>query len=298
MSARPGPRPRHRPAPAAARGAALVLGLLVLLGAVAMTAGMARPAAEATRGVTVPPAALLAWGAAAAVAAGLMLSLLGPFWSRREKWVALLVFLGLLLGFAILAERSFVQTRQPVQQLQVRRATEEPPVTPGPSPSPHAVAPPPASQPRAPAPAGVPPWIVALAGGAALGLALLVLRLGGRRAGAAPRAAAACAVGDVVDASILEVSGETDPRQAIVAAWMAMAEALGRHGLRRRADEAAAEYMQRALGAVRVRAESVQRLTALFQRARYSDHPATPAMRDEALAALRGVRDDLREDEA
>jgi hypothetical protein len=53
--------------------------------------------------------------------------------------------------------------------------------------------------------------------------------------------------------------------------------------------------MRRALRAVHVSADSAQRLTALFQRARYSDHPATGAMRDEALAALRSVRDDLQQ---
>jgi hypothetical protein len=285
---------RPRPAWQGRRGLVVVAALVVLLGAVAITAGMTRPAAGAPQGVTVPPQALIAWGLSAALAAGLLISVMGPFWTGREKWVVLMLALLLLLGFAILAERSHPQQQAVAQQPQ-------PVTSPLPQQQPTAIPsagqniPPSARRPPAavrttPALA---PWTVAVIGAAALLLAVLVLRGSGGRGGTARRASAAEALSDAVDASMVDVAAEPDPRRAIVAAWISMGDALARHGLGRRPDEAPVEYMRRALRAVRVSAGSAQRLTALFQRARYSDHPATTAMRDEALAALQSVRDDL-----
>lgn len=285
---------RPRPARQGRGGVVVVAALVVLLGAVAITAGMARPAAGAPQGISVPPQALIAWGLSAALVAGLLLSVMGPLWTGREKWVVLMMALLLLLGFAILAERSHPQEQAVAQQPQPGASPlpQQPPTA---APSAAQAIPPrarrPASTVRA-APA-LAPWTVAAIGAAAVLLAALVLRGGGGRGGTAQRARAATALGDAVDASITDLAAETDPRRAIVAAWMSMGDALARHGLSRRPDEAPGEYMRRALHAVHVRADSAQRLTALFQRARYSDHPATTAMRDEALVALQSVRDDL-----
>lgn len=282
----------------AARGLVLVAGLVVLLGAVAVTAGMGRPSEAAARGYSLPPQVLIAWGAAVALVAGLAASVLGPFWSRREKWTGLVMALLLLLGFLVLAERQQPLLQQ-VQQQQQQEAPPTPaaPVTPTPAesqPRPPAAQQPPARTGRTTS--AIPAWLLTVIGAAALLLAALALRIGGgRRSAAAVPAGAAAALEGAVAASLEEIAAETDPRRAVVAAWMSMSEALARHGIARHPSEAALEYVQRALRAVHVRTDSVQRLTALFQRARYSDHPATAAMRDEALAALREVRDDLRE---
>jgi hypothetical protein len=291
---RSGLRPRR--APDGGRRLVVIAGLVVLLGAVALTAGMARPDEAAARGLSVPPQALIAWGMAVAVVAGLALSVLGPFWSRREKWVGLVLGLLLLLGFAILAERQHPL----IQQVPQSQAAATPPAqqaeTPAPS-QPQVI--PPKAGTQAPAgrgPGTVAPWVVALIGGAALLGALLVLRTGRGGGGAASRSAAAD-LGDAVSASLADVATETDARRAIVAAWIGMGDALARHGLRREPHEAPLEYMRRALRAVQVSARSAQQLTALFERARYSDHPATPAMRDEALAALQDVRAELRDND-
>jgi hypothetical protein len=93
--------------------------------------------------------------------------------------------------------------------------------------------------------------------------------------------------------SMEDVATELDPRRAVVAAWLAMAATLAQHRRRRASWEAPVEYVHRVLAELRVRPTSIERLTALFEQARYSDHAATTAMRDEALAALQGVRDDL-----
>ena len=283
------PRPRLRRSPTAAAG------LVVLLGAVALTAGMARPDEAAARGHSLPPQALIGWGMAVALAGGIAISVLGPFWSRREKWVGLVLGLLLLLGFAVLADRQQPTLQQVVQNQTVATPQPQADTTPTPRPS-QPVAP--SAVNRAPAQRGggaVAPWVIALVGGATLLVALLTLRVGRGGGAAATQRNAKATLGDAVSASLDDVAGEPDPRRAIVAAWVGMGDALSRHGLRREPWEAPLEYMQRGLRAVHVSARSAQRLTALFQRARYSDHPATAAMRDEALAALRDVRDELHD---
>lgn len=275
-----------------ARDASVLALLLVLLAAVAITAGMSRPPAGSTSPPSVPLPALIGWGAVAAVVGGLLLALGMPLWKRHEKWTAALLFALFLVGFALLAERSHA-VQQPVPAPQVQASPESAPPSTAPTPSGQHVAPSPRVVPPATrAGAAVPPWAIALAGAFAVLLALLLLRPPPRRA-TGLRPAAADALDEAVATAMLDVESETDPRRAVIAAWMAMGEALARHGLRRRPSEAPLEYMHRALRAVRVSQPSVQRLTALFQRARYSDHPATAAMRSEALAALQSVRDDL-----
>ena len=70
--------------------------------------------------------------------------------------------------------------------------------------------------------------------------------------------------------------------------------ALGRAGLPRRPAEAPREYLGRVLPAVGAGAVSVERLTALFERAKFSPHAIDAAMKDEAITALEPLRDELR----
>jgi len=285
-------RLRTRSGARAVRELALVAGVAVLLGAVAITAGMARPAAGSSPPPAIPARVLFAWGAVAAVVGGALLAVMMPLWTRREKWVAAAVVALLLLGFAILAERS----TPPAQTVaQPQEATSPLPAQASPTPSAAQQVPPVVSQrpPAARSAGAVAPWVVALIGGVAVLLAALALLPRGGRAGASRRDGATAALDAAVATSMAQVEREPDPRRAVVAAWIAMGDALGRHGLGRDSAEAPLEYMQRALHAVRVSRASAQRLTSLFQRARYSDHPATPAMRTEALHALQDVRDDL-----
>jgi hypothetical protein len=282
-----------RPRAGRLRDAVLLGGLLLLLAAVAITAGMARPAAGSSAPPVVPLAALLGWGAVAAVLGGVLLAAGMKLWSNREKVIAVLLFLAFIAGFGILAERSRVPA-VPILQLQTERLQPTAPPPPPASPRSSQAPPPARVVPRTTAPhggAGVPAWAIALAGAGAVLLAVLLLRAPSRRDTLPGRAR------DALDAAVAEsmqrMESESDPRRAIIAAWLAMADALGRHGLRRQAWEAPLEYMRRALHAVQVSQASAQRLTALFQWARYSDHPATAAMRDDALRALQSVRDDL-----
>ncbi|HEY8745753.1 MAG TPA: DUF4129 domain-containing protein, partial [Chloroflexota bacterium] len=82
-------------------------------------------------------------------------------------------------------------------------------------------------------------------------------------------------------------------RRAVVAAYAGMERALARAGLARRPQEAPFEYLRRVLPAARSNAQTVQRLTELYERARFSEHPITVPMRDTAIQSLQAIRDDL-----
>jgi hypothetical protein len=57
--------------------------------------------------------------------------------------------------------------------------------------------------------------------------------------------------------------------------------------------EAPLEYLARVLRGLRVRSAAVLALTELFERAKFSQHEIDVAMKEEAIAALVRVRDDL-----
>jgi hypothetical protein len=72
-----------------------------------------------------------------------------------------------------------------------------------------------------------------------------------------------------------------------------MEDALARSGLARRPSEAPFEYMERALLALETSADSAERLTDLFEWAKFSQHEPRPEMRDDAIDALLDVRHEL-----
>jgi hypothetical protein len=96
-----------------------------------------------------------------------------------------------------------------------------------------------------------------------------------------------------IDESIDDLRNDPNLRRAIVAAYARMEQALGRAGLPRDPAEAPFEYVERALRSLDTSAESARRLTALFERAKFSHHEPEPEMRDEAIDALVAVRDEL-----
>jgi hypothetical protein len=64
--------------------------------------------------------------------------------------------------------------------------------------------------------------------------------------------------------------------------------------LPRRPAEAPREYLGRVLPAVGASTASVERLTALFERAKFSPHTIDATMKEEAIDALESLRDELR----
>lgn len=105
-------------------------------------------------------------------------------------------------------------------------------------------------------------------------------------------------VAGTISDAIDDLESEPDARRAVIAAYARMERVCGRHGLRRAANETATEYLQRILLGLTTRFEAVARLTGLFEQAKFSDHPIDARMKQDAIDALRVIRDDLRMAEA
>jgi hypothetical protein len=99
---------------------------------------------------------------------------------------------------------------------------------------------------------------------------------------------------DVLDTSLEDLRVVSDPRQAILTAYARMERALSPRGVGRQRHETATEYLDRLLGRLELEPAPLQRLTGLFELARFSNHQVTEAMRDDALAALGTISSALR----
>lgn len=94
-----------------------------------------------------------------------------------------------------------------------------------------------------------------------------------------------------------ELASEPDPRRAVIRAYAAMCQLLASSGRPRRPSEAPFEFLARVLQDLGASADAAARLTELFERAQFSVHPITPAFRDEAVAAVRGLRVEVETNE-
>ncbi len=103
------------------------------------------------------------------------------------------------------------------------------------------------------------------------------------------RAAVAAGARDAID----EIAIPADPRAAVLAAYARMEAALARAGLGRRASEAPREYLARFEAGLGGGRRPAERLTALFERARFSPHAIDERTRDDALDALTALRAEL-----
>lgn len=103
---------------------------------------------------------------------------------------------------------------------------------------------------------------------------------------------------DVLAATLDDLHAETDPRRAVIGAYARMERSLAAAGVPRSAAEAPEEYLARVLEEAAVSRRAAGRLTALFERARFSEHEIGTETKDEAIAALEQVRDELAADEA
>jgi len=100
----------------------------------------------------------------------------------------------------------------------------------------------------------------------------------------------AASIGDAIG----DLESEPDARRAVIAAYARMETVLARNGLKRRPSETPVEYLRRMLLGLTSRGDAVTRLTSLFEQAKFSRHPIDDAMKQDAIDALRAIRDDLQ----
>jgi hypothetical protein len=101
-----------------------------------------------------------------------------------------------------------------------------------------------------------------------------------------------------IETTVDDLRSERDARKAVIAAYALMERTLTEHGCPRDRAEAPFEYLARILRGLRVRDGAVRRLTELFELAKFSGHPVDDEMREQAIAALLAIRDDLQQEEA
>lgn len=90
-------------------------------------------------------------------------------------------------------------------------------------------------------------------------------------------------------------AAEEDPRNAVVACWVALEEAAASSGLPRDPAETSVEFTSRVLARWQVRQGPLTGLAGLYREARFSRHPVTEEQRERALAALALIHEDLQE---
>ena len=127
----------------------------------------------------------------------------------------------------------------------------------------------------------------------AIAVAAYVISERRRRPAARERDDLAVEVVAVLDDTLDDLRAETDPRRAVIAAYVRLEQVLAAHGLPRRRAETEEELLVRMLAALHVSPAPARRLTGLFEGARFSDHVVDSGMKDEAIAALEQVRDEL-----
>jgi Domain of unknown function (DUF4129) len=144
-------------------------------------------------------------------------------------------------------------------------------------------------------------WIPALAVVGLLVAAVFAVWWGGvrrRRARTPATQTLGEALADVLAETLDDLRAETDPRRAVIAAYARLERALAARGVPRRAADTPLEYLSRVLGDLSVSQDAVRELTLLFERAKFSQHDVGEAMKEQAIAALQAVQDELRAAEA
>jgi Domain of unknown function (DUF4129) len=96
-----------------------------------------------------------------------------------------------------------------------------------------------------------------------------------------------------VEWSLDDLRREPDPRRAVIAAYARMERMFAAQGMARRPFETPLEYLSRVLGRMHVNAASTERLTGLFEEAKFSPHAVGSEERAQAVETLGAIRKDL-----
>jgi hypothetical protein len=97
-----------------------------------------------------------------------------------------------------------------------------------------------------------------------------------------------------VDAGIAELDDDDiDPRAAVIACWVRLERVAAGAGIAERPDRTSSDLVAELLANQRVSADTLASFAELYRTARYSRHTIEAAMRDDARAALRRLRNDI-----
>ena len=102
---------------------------------------------------------------------------------------------------------------------------------------------------------------------------------------------------DAVTRALAHLDGHARPRDAVVAAWVALEEAAARAGAHRDPAQTPTEFAGTVLAATPAPPAAVARLRTLYQRARFTDRPIDRPAVAEARAALADIARSLDVDE-
>ncbi len=94
---------------------------------------------------------------------------------------------------------------------------------------------------------------------------------------------------DAVTRALAHLDGHTRPRDAVIAAWVALEEAAERAGTRRDPAQTPTEFAGTVLAATPAPPAAVTRLRTLYQRARFTDRPIDRPAVTQARAALADI---------
>ncbi|HUZ38545.1 MAG TPA: DUF4129 domain-containing protein [Streptosporangiaceae bacterium] len=203
----------------------------------------------------------------------------GPWWARALALIAALGLFAFPIAAVIVMVRGLHGVRRP--------GAAPPPLVPV---VPHLRGPVPSSGVTGTAVL----WLAAVAAVTIVAVSLLWLRHR-RRAAAAPhaRVAARSPLAVAVAAGSSALGATAGAREAIIACYVAMEDALAAAGSPRRLADTPEELLRRAVGGGIVRTPAARRLTALFREARFSPHEVAEAQRHAARSALDDISHDL-----
>ena len=106
------------------------------------------------------------------------------------------------------------------------------------------------------------------------------------------------ALDEVLADTLDDLRAERDPRKAVIGAYARMERLFAAHDVPREESETPQQYVERVLARLQVSSFGVRRLTQLYERARFSPHTVDGGMKDDAIAALEGLRAELTPDTA
>lgn len=97
---------------------------------------------------------------------------------------------------------------------------------------------------------------------------------------------------EAVKAQLVHLASGT-PRNAVVACWIALEEAVAGSGLYQNPSMTSAEFAEEVLEAHTLDEQAIRRLSALYREARFSGHAITEQHRDAAAGALQTLSAEL-----